>query len=328
MKMRKEIRALSRDDMVKALGALRAPAVMPHRNPDGDAIGSAVATVLYLRERGIGATLLSPDGIPARLAFLAEGIPLTEGTPREIVTVDVASLAQAGSGAALIEGADTVLAIDHHALCTPFSLHYVRPEAAAVGEVLYDLFTEGGKGALTTAVATPLYAAIASDTGSFRFRNVTPATLRVTAALLECGVDAPEISRRLFDIRTERELRAMAYAVMGTRSYYEGRLAVLSISPSDLIEAGCEESDFDAVIDLVRTRAGVEVAAVIRERRDGTVRLSIRTTGADAASLCASFGGGGHRVAAGCTLPAKTAAEGLDIFLAEVHRLFPKDMER
>ena len=326
--MRKEIRALSRDEMLKALTGLRSPAVMPHRNPDGDAIGSAVATVLYLRERGIDATLLSPDGIPARLAFLAEGVPMTEGTPREIVTVDVASLAQAGAGAALLEGADLVLAIDHHALCTPFSLHYIRPEASAVGEVLYDLFTEGGATALTPEVATPLYAAIASDTGSFRFRNVTPATLRVTAALLECGVDAPEISRRLFDIRTERELRAMAYAVVGTRSYYDGRLAVLPISPADLRDAGCEASDFDAVIDLVRTRAGVEVAAVIRERRDGTVRLSLRTMGADAASLCAAFGGGGHRVAAGCTLPAKTAAEGLELFLAEAHRLFPRDMDR
>ena len=301
---------------------------MPHRNPDGDAIGSAVATVRYLRAMGVDAALLSPDGIPARLAFLTEGVPLFEGTPSEIVTVDVASMAQAGGGAALIEAAETVLAIDHHALCTPFCPHYVRPEAAAVGEVLYDLFSEGGAVALPPEIAEPLYAAIASDTGSFRFRNVRSATLYATAALLETGIDAAEISRRLFDLRTERELNAMAYAIMGTRLSYEGRLAVLPIALSDIRAIGCEESDFDAVIDTLRTRVGVEVAAVIRERSDGTVRLSLRTTGADAAALCASFGGGGHKVAAGCTLPVKTAEEGFELLMKEADRLFFMDTEK
>ena len=326
--MSKEIRPLKRQELKTALEGLHAPAVMPHRNPDGDAIGSAVATVRFLRERGVEAALLSPDGVPARLAFLTEGVPLFEGTPTEIITVDVASLAQAGKGAPLIEAAETVYFIDHHALSTPFAPHYIRPEAAAVGEVLYEVFSDGGQLPLSPEVAAPLFAAIASDTGSFRFRNVTAATMHVAAALLDTGIDAAEISRRLFDIRTERELNAMAYAIMGTRSYYDGRMAVLPVCLADLPAIGCTESDFDAVIDVIRTRAGVEVAAVIRERADGTVRLSVRTMGADAASLCASFGGGGHRVAAGCTLPAKTAEEGLDVFLREAHRLFPKDMDK
>ena len=320
---RKEIRALGREEMKAALLGLRAPAVMPHRNPDGDAIGSAVATVLYLREAGVEAALLCPDGIPKRLSFLAEGVPLYEGTPDEIVTVDVASMSQAGAGGALLCAADTVYLIDHHALSEPFAPHYIRPEASAVGEVLYDIFSDGGSLPLSRSVAAPLYAAIASDTGSFRFRNVTSRTMHVAGALLETGIDAAEISRRLFDLRTDGELRAMAYAITATRLYYDGRLAVLPLSLSEIREAGCEESDFDGAIDVVRTRVGVEAAAVIRERSDGTVRLSLRTTGADAASLCALFGGGGHRVAAGCTLPARTVDEGLARFLSEAGRLFP-----
>ena len=326
--MSETVRALDRAAMRRALLSLRAPAVMPHRNPDGDAVGSAVATVLFLRSMGIEAALLSPDPIPRRLAFLAEGIPLFEGTPREIVTVDVASLGQAGSAAPLIEAADVVYMIDHHAMSTPFAPHYIRPEASAVGEVLYDLFTDGGALALTAELAAPLYAAIASDTGNFRFRNVKPDTLRKAADLLECGIDSAEISRRLFDIRTAAELSAMAYAIVATRSYYGGRLSVLPISQASLREAECAESDFDAVIDTLRVREGVEVAAVIRERSDGTVRLSMRTTGADAASLCAMFGGGGHRVAAGCTLPVKTAEEGLSLLLMHTDTLFEKNAEK
>ncbi|MBO7761513.1 MAG: DHH family phosphoesterase [Clostridia bacterium] len=325
--MSDRIRAMDRDGMLKALLSLKRPAVMPHRNPDGDAVGSAVATVRFLRDRGIEAALLSPDGIPRRLAFLAEGIPLFEGTPQEIVTVDVASLGQAGSAGPLIEAADTVYMIDHHAMSTPFAPHYIRPEASAVGEVLYDLFTEGGL-SLTAEIAAPLYAAIASDTGNFRFRNVKPDTLRKAADLLEYGIDSAEISRRLFDIRTAAELSAMAYAIVATRSFYGGRLSVLPISRESLREAECAESDFDAVIDTLRVREGVEVAAVIRERSDGTVRLSLRTMGADAASLCALFGGGGHRVAAGCTLPVKTAEEGLSLLLAHADSLFEKNAEK
>ncbi len=323
----KEIRPLTREELTAALLSLTAPAVIPHRNPDGDAIGSAVATVRYLRAHGIAAGLLSPDGVPARLAFLAEGCPLFSGTPREIVTVDVASLSQAGAAIPLIEGADTVLAIDHHALSSPFSLHYVCPLASAVGEVLYDLFSEEGRLALPPEIAAPLYAAIASDTGSFRFRNVTPATHRAASALMEADFDAAEISRRLFDIHTEGELAAIAYTIGNSRTYFDGRMAVLAVPRSALLPLGCAESDFDAVIDTLRTKSGVEVAAVIRERADGTVRLSLRTTGADAASLCASFGGGGHRVAAGCTLPAKTAEEGLSLLLSRADALFSNSKE-
>lgn len=326
--MSEEIRALGREAMLDALLSLKRPAVMPHRNPDGDAVGSAVATVRFLRENGIEAGLLSPDPIPRRLAFLAEGVPTFEGTPDEIVTVDVASLGQAGAGGELILAAGTVYMIDHHALSTPFAPHHIRPDASAVGEVLYDLFTDGGRLPLSAELAAPLYAAITSDTGNFRFRNVKPDTLRTAASLLECGIDSSEISRRLFDIRTAAELNAMAYAIVATRSYYEGRMSVLPISRESLREAECTESDFDAVIDTIRVREGVEVAAVIRERGDGTVRLSLRTTGADAASLCARFGGGGHKVAAGCTLPAATAEEGLSLFLLHAGSLFEKDAEK
>ena len=317
----RDVRALSRQEMLSSLLSLSCPAVMVHKSPDGDAVGSAVATVRYLRARGIDAALLSPDPIPERLRFLCDDVPFFEGTPRELVTVDVASPAQAGRLSHLIDECDSVYMIDHHSLSTPFAPHYIRPEASAVGEVLYGVFCEGDT-LLPTEIATPLYAAIASDTGCFRFQNVTPETHRTAAALLSSGVPAWELSRRLFDIRTDGELRAIAYAIENSHSYFDGRMAILTVSRAALAESSCSEEDFDGVIDTVRSRRGVEVAAVIRERADGAVRLSLRTTGADAASLCAIFGGGGHRVAAGCTLPCSSAEEGAVLLLAHADMLF------
>lgn len=317
-----EFRALDRREVIERLLALRAPAVLMHRNPDGDAVGSAVAVVRALRARGIAASLLLTEPIPERLAFLAEDVPLYEGTPREIVCVDIASLAQTGTAAALVAAADTVLSIDHHEIGTPFAPAYVESEASSVGEVLYGLLSDGGRVALAPDIAAPLYAAIASDTGGFRFRNSTPAAHHAAAALLATGIDGAELSRRLFDVRTDGELAAIAAAVTMAEQHYGGRLSVLAVALSDLRERGLSEHDFDGVIDTVRSRRGVEIAALVRERADGTVRLSLRSVGADVASLCLTFGGGGHKLAAGATLPVATVAEGAALVVRECARYF------
>lgn len=317
-----EVCPLDRTALRAALLALRTPAVLMHRSPDGDAVGSAAATVRYLRGRGIAASLLLLEPIPERLAFLAEDIPVFRGTPREIVCVDIASLSQTGAAAPLVQAADTVLSIDHHELCTPFAPYYTCAEASSVGEVLYDLFSYSGKEVLSPEIAAPLYAAIASDTGGFRFSNSTPAAHRAAAALLETGIDGAEISRRLFDIRTDGELSAAAAAVTASQQYYGGRLSILAVSRQMLAELGCREADFDAVIDTLRSRRGVEIAALVRERASGEIRLSMRSVSADVAALCATLGGGGHRRAAGATLAVRTAEEGAALVQSLCARYF------
>ncbi len=310
---------LSREQLLARLAALTEAAVLIHRNPDGDAVGSGAALCRFLSARGVRATLLCADPIPQRLSFLTEGIPLETGTPRVVVTVDVASLSQVGEAAALLESADEVFSIDHHAVSTPFAPHYTLPTAAAAGEILFDLFCE--EGPIPATIAYPLYAAIASDTGGFHFSNVTPATLRAAAVLLETGIDAADITHRLFSSKTDGELKAAAYAITHTKAAKGGRLRYLVLSPSSAAEAGCEAGDFDNVIDSVRQFRGCEVAALIRPRGE-ELRLSLRTTGADAAALCTRFGGGGHRRAAGCSLPAASVEEAEALFLQAAEELF------
>ena len=242
--------------------------------------------------------------------------------------MDVASLSQAGRLADTVTVAEQVYMIDHHEMSVPYAPHYIRPEASAVGEVLYDLFSNGGAVDIPAEIAAPLYAAIASDTGSFRFSNVTPATHFAAGKLLASGIPADDICHRLFDVRAEGELRAIAYAVGAATQHFDGRFSMLAVSRATLHELGCVDADFDGVIETVRSRRGVEVAALIRERADGSVRLSLRTTGADAASLCASFGGGGHRVAAGCSLPVDSAEAGARLLLTRIGCLFDENGQK
>ncbi len=294
---------LSRSEVLRRLLSLSHVAVLIHRNPDGDAVGSGAALCLFLREAGIDATLFSPDPIPDRLAFLAEGVPLCkEEFPSCIVTVDVASLSQCGRLAPAVEAASEVLSIDHHALSAPFAPHYTVGAASAAGEVLYSLFA-AMKRPLTEGVATRLYAAISSDTGCFRFANVTPNTHKIASSLLAMGIDGAKVNHLLFETKEEGVLKAEAYTATNARQFFGGRFSLLSLSLGECHALGCTEDDFNGVIDILRSRRGVEIAALLRERGDGTLRLSLRSVGADVAALCALFGGGGHRRAAGCTLP-------------------------
>ncbi len=294
---------LSRSEVLRRLLSYPSVAVLIHRNPDGDAVGSGAALCLFLREAGIDATLLSPDPIPDRLAFLTEGVPLCkEEFPACIVTVDVASLSQCGRLAPAVEAAKEVLSIDHHALSTPFAPHYTVGSASAAGEILYDLFSVT-KRPLTEGVATRLYAAISSDTGCFRFANVTPNTHKIAASLLSLGVDGAKVNHLLFETKEEGVLKAEAYTATNARQFFGGRFSLLSLSLGECHALGCTEEDFNGAIDILRSRRGVEIAALLRERGDGALRLSLRSVGADVAALCAEFGGGGHRRAAGCTLP-------------------------
>lgn len=317
-----EPRALSVPEMKKRLLSLSSCGVLIHRGPDGDAVGSGAALCRILSENGIRAGLLCADPIPDRLSFLAGDIPQNapEGVP--LVCVDVSSLSQAGELADRIGQAPLVLTVDHHASSSPFSDHLTVPEAAAAGEVLYSLFYDGAKTLPAPEIAADLYAAISSDTGCFRFSNTTPATLHVAAALLDCGIDAADINHRLFESKTGVQLRAEGYAALHIETAFDGRLAYLAVREEDLAALGCTSGDFDTAIDVVRSLAGAEIAAVIRRRDNGEIRLSLRSTDADVGAFCASFGGGGHRRAAGCTLPALGMEEAAQIFLKAAASLF------
>ena len=328
-----EYRALSISEVAELLRLAENPLIIMHRRPDGDTVGSAVALMRLLQAFGKKVRGLCEDKMPERLAFLTDGLCIGRELPPPPFTafaIDVASPAQLGQVAEMLEKAHASVRamIDHHAIGRPFADHLILPEAAAAGEIVYDIAKEwqrtGHLSELPAEAERALYAALSSDTGCFRYSNVTPKTLRTAAALLERpSVDAADINHRLFEAKSERQLKAEAFAIEHTRVSHGGRVAWTIVTQADRRALGVEEEHLETVIDMVRSRAGVEVALAIRENPDGSFKASMRSNGFDVASVATLFGGGGHIRAAGCTAPGKTAEEAASTLLAEIDRRLP-----
>lgn len=310
--MKTEYRACS---LAEALDILRikAPTLVAfHVRPDADAIGSAFALALLLRSLGSEAYCVSADEIPERLRFLTAGLQestLPASVPdgfenARVISVDTASPAQLG---ALFEtlGARVCLMIDHHGTGEPYADHVVVPTAAACAEIVQDLILASGV-ALTMEMATLLYAAIAGDTGSFRFSNVTGSTHLHAATLIDTGIDVAAISQKLFESKLYQSLLAEKIGFERLQLLEDGKLAVLTFPHTLCVEHSLADEHLGTLIDVARCVAGVEIAAAIRGTADGRYRVSLRANGDfDVASVAARFGGGGHKRAAGATLEAE-----------------------
>ena len=170
-------------------------------------------------------------------------------------------------------------------------------------------------------MATCLYAALATDTGNFSYRNTTPDTFRIMAELLESGLDLPALNQRLFRTTSLPRLRINALAIDRLELYCNNRLGFCTLSIADLASLGATREDCESVIDIIRDIDTVEVAAFLREGMDGAVRVSMRgKTSADVSRVAQRFGGGGHRLAAGCTIRT-TLEEARALLLPELEAL-------
>ena len=315
-------------DIAEALSRPADTLILMHRNPDGDAVGSAFALRAVLEILGSRAWCLCDAEIPERLRFLSRGaqesvlpasVPFDAASAR-VIAVDVASPAQLGGLRKAFEGR-TDLMIDHHATGTPFaSLCYVDGKAAATGEILLDVVLDlesDGKLWLSPPIAEPLYAAISSDTGCFRYSNVTIRTHLLAAELVASEIDCAKINHLLFDSKSMSQLRAEAMGVQKLRVFYGGRVAVIAVSFEERQAAGLAESDMETLIDVARSLAGAEVAMTVRQPTDAPqFRVSTRSSGAfNVAKFCAGFGGGGHEKAAGCTVFAPNIDSAVELLI-------------
>lgn len=290
--------------------------VICHENPDGDALGSMFGLVRGLRSMGKRAGWYCASPVPRKFAYLAEGLEETEFAPAHILTVDVADSKLLGDAWEKF-GSGIELAIDHHGIHRPFvDARWVDPESAATAEMVWLLLEELGVKAdgLTSGC---LYTGMATDTGCFRYRNVTPKTLRAAAEALEAGAGAGDINQRVFETRTRASLEAEKL-IMGTLEFHcGGKLAIIQLPLSVFKKTGAEESELDGVESLPRQVEGVLVGITVKEKPDGKIKISLRTNPpANAAAVCTTFGGGGHQGAAGCSFEGISMAEAREKILA------------
>lgn len=284
--------------------------ILTHRRPDGDTIGCAAALCGGLRRLGKRASVLENPQFTEKYRFLLEGLTCPELYASAcVLSVDVAAESQLPYG--LPECAVELL-IDHHERNSGYALQgYVEPEAAACGEIVLRLLQEMQAPA-DRKVAEALYVAVSTDTGCFRYSNTTANTLRVAAVCKDWGADTFALNRTFFLTKRLARLRLEARLTETTEFYAGGKVAVSAIPDQWKEELGLTEDDIDDISGFGREIAGVEIAAMLRQTAEGG-KISLRSSpDYNACEICARLGGGGHRAAAGATVPggieaAKTA---------------------
>ncbi len=273
--------------------------ILTHRRPDGDTIGCAVALCRGLRSLGKNAWILeNPQFTPKFRPYLQD---LTTETFVDgiVVAVDIATAGLLPHNA---QDVSVDLRIDHHGRDCEFGNQgHVDPDAAACGEIILEIL-QSMDVQIDKAMAEALYLALSTDTGCFRYSNVTANTLRAAAFCIDCGADTFAINQVMFMTKRLARLKLDAYLAETTQFYADEKVAV-SLLPTEIREKlGINEDDIDDISGFARDIEGVEIAAMIRREGNGS-KISVRTSPEhDACAICAMIGGGGHKAAAGATL--------------------------
>ncbi len=330
--MTQQFKAFTLDTLCDELCKNKNTLIIYHIRSDADAVGSAFALKEILGLMGISAYCACADEIPERLQFLADGrqgsVLLEEGLDidyERVISVDSASPSQLGELFTRLHK-DIDVMIDHHASGTQYADHYIDSEAAATGEIIYfianRLYERGSIEAITPRILNCIYAAISSDTGGFRYANASPRVMRIAAELVEDGVDAAELNRQLFDSKSLKQIMAEGEAIKSLKLHGDGNIATVCLPYEVKCALELEDEHFGTLIDIPRSVYGVEIAVAIRqETREGEFRVSMRSaTDFDVAAVCAAFGGGGHKRAAGCTVTASTIGDAEKKLLNEIYK--------
>jgi phosphoesterase RecJ-like protein len=314
------------EHIVTALKRSASVAILSHVRPEGDTLGSALGCHLVLKSMGKEVATFNPDPVPKNLRALpgAAEVIRADRLPRPFdcyLVVDTTDPKRVGGLLNGVEPGSLVINIDHHVSNTRFGTYnWVDPDAAAAGEMIYHLIEAMGI-PLSREVATNLYVAILTDTGSFHYANTTPRTLRIAATLVEAGAVPHEVADLLFDQRELAELHVLGTLLTRLQLSPDGAVAWIEVSRDLLERARVGRDALEDLVNYPRSVRGVEVALLFTEENGQGVRVSLRSKGkVDVASVAKMFQGGGHKNAAGCTVMG-SLPEVRERILGEVRRV-------
>ena len=297
--------------------------ILTHIRPDGDTVGCAAGLCAALRAMGKTVYLLPNPGLTDNTApyFTPYAAP-ADFAPEKVVSVDIAAVGLFPDNAKAYLGR-VDLAIDHHPSFEGFGRkNIVRPEAAACGELVLDIVRELTP--VTPEIALPLYVAVSTDTGGFIYSNVTAATHRAAAELMDTGIDYRSVNKVFFQTKSRIRMQLEAAMLADARFYDGGRVAVLSVPRALLEKFHASESDAEDLSALGPQIQGVDCAVTMRELGDGVWKFSLRTgERVNATEVCRLLGGGGHARAAGATLEGVTRQEAEERMLSAIARIVP-----
>jgi phosphoesterase RecJ-like protein len=299
--------------------------ITSHVNPDCDALGSELVLAEHLRKLGKKVTIINSDPIPAAYRFLdLQGLIRRYSPTRHssiIRKAEVIIVLDASGGWERIGPVGEILAqtkaikicIDHHPEATDFvDVAVIDTNAAATAELIYDLLLAMG-GSLSESMAQSLYAAIMTDTGSFRFPKTNPRTHRIAAELLAAGVNPLEIYSQIYEQNSLPQVRLKGHVIDSIKTEANGQIAYYGLNQNTLKAYGVKASELDGFASLGQEIGGVRVVIFCMERSKGRVKISLRSDGTVAVNqIAAEYNGGGHPSAAGAIVEGK-----LDEVMAE-----------
>lgn len=295
------------EDMIEVLRKAPTVALFSHVSPDGDCIGSMLAIGLALEKMGKEVFFFNPDPVPTYLTFLPGSSRIRQDLPNPqpeiLIFVDCTDLQRVNLSMTEISQESTILNLDHHISNQFFGdFNWVDPQASATAEIALSLMNQLGV-KIDREMATNLYTAIVTDTGCFQYSNTTARTHRLTAELLDIGLDLTEIHHNIFDQKPLAQIKLLQYALNGLEIQANGQLAIMTLGLEDFRKCGAKQELSEGLVNYARSIAGVEVAVLLKEVGSQEIKGGLRSNlWLNVNEIAAQFGGGGHKRAAGCTL--------------------------
>ena len=289
-------------DIIDAVSASKNILVCGHIRPDGDCISSALAMRRICQNMGKTAVAVCDCDKPSSFAFLPEYdgfCALKELDYDLFIAVDCATESRLGKYDEYLVRAKNSIVIDHHPTNPGYGkINHIVPSSASTCSIILDIFRDTEY--IDKDVATMLYTGLSTDTGHFMHANTTTKVFTDAAKLSEFGIDIASINHDLYCSEPYKKIKLKSRTLDGIRLFGENKIALMKIMLSDLDGCGCTSEDTEGLIDYAKSIRGVEIAISICEQPGGFFRVSLRSVSANVAAVAEKFGGGGHKLAAGC----------------------------
>jgi bifunctional oligoribonuclease and PAP phosphatase NrnA len=291
--------------IVEALQARQRFVISSHSRPDGDSIGSQLAAAYALRALGKQVTVINADPAPPPLMQFP-GVPDITIADRVEGDFDAAIIMECGDlGRTGVAGLERffVINIDHHPGNAAYGqLNWFDASAAACGEQVFDL-VRALKVPLTRDIATHIYLAILTDTGSFHYSSISPRTFDICSQALEAGVDPVLVARNVYDSNNMGRLKLFGAVLSAMQIDPTARIAIVYLDHEMARQAGGTYEDTEGIINLPLTVKEIQAVVFFKQTEGDEYRVSMRSKGdIDIGAVAKEFGGGGHKNAAGCTV--------------------------
>jgi phosphoesterase RecJ-like protein len=278
-----------------------------HVDPDGDNIGSLLSMKLSLKKIGKNVNIIKVDNIPGDFKFLPSVDSITDQPFDKnvdlFIALDSGDMERLGVAKDFALCANNIINIDHHKTNTKFgNINIIDSKVSSTGELVY-LLLKRMKIDIDEDIATCIYTAISSDTGSFMYDSTSSKTHLIAAELLNTGMNMNKVVVNLYQSRSLEKTKLFISALNKLEFFQEGKIGIVSITQEMLKKSNAKMEDSEGIVSFLRDTEGVEVAVIMKEIKEDEIKVSMRSKEyVDVSKICLLFSGGGHKRAAGCTI--------------------------